>query len=146
MIDLRGKRALIFGVASDTSIAWAITDWIIKAGGTCVLSYQQRFRSRIMQLTEGVAGIEALEVCDVAHEDQVRDLFNRLEGKFDMVVHAIGYAPATALMKEVIFTTEEDYNTAMVISAYSLQRIARHALRKLNPNSAFVTLTYLGAT
>lgn len=146
MIDLTGKRALVFGVASETSIAWAITKWIIKAGGTCVLSYQQRFRSRIMQLTDGVEGIESLEVCDVAHEEQVRDLFNNIEGKFDMIVHAIGYAPASALSKPIIFTTEEDYNTSMVISAYSLQRIARHALRVLNPNSAMLTLTYLGST
>ena len=146
MIDFTGKRALIFGVASEDSIAWAITNWIIKAGGTVTLSYQTRFRSRLYQLTEGVEGIESLVECDVAFEDQVRDVFNELEGKFDMIVHAIGYAPATALQKPIIFTTEEDYNTAMVISAYSLQRIARHAMKKLNPNSAFLTLTYLGST
>ena len=146
MIDLSGKRALVFGVASDTSIAWSITQWIIKAGGTVILSYQKRFRSRLFQLTEGISGIEALEECDVAHEDQVRDLFNRLEGRIDMVVHAIGYAPATALGKPIIFTTEEDFTTAMVISSYSLQRIARHSMRKLNPNGSIITLTYLGAT
>ncbi|MHA2030687.1 MAG: enoyl-ACP reductase FabI [Candidatus Kariarchaeaceae archaeon] len=146
MIDFNGKRALIFGVASEDSIAWEINRLIIEAGGTTILSYQKRFKSRLLQLTQGVEGIEGIEECDVAHEEQVRDLFNRLEGKFDMVVHAIGYAPATALMKPIIFTTEEDFNTALVISSYSLQRIARHAMRVLNPKSSFVTLTYLGAT
>ena len=146
MIDFTGKRALVFGVASDDSIAWEITRQIIKAGGSCVLSYQKRFQSRIYQLIKDVDGIEGIEECDVAFEDQVKDLFNRVSGKFDMIVHAIGYAPATALSKPFIFTTEEDYNTALVISAYSLQRVARHALRALNPNSSFVTLTYLGST
>ena len=146
MIDFTGKRALIFGVASEDSIAWAINNLIIQAGGTTILSYQKRFKSRLLQLTKDIEGIEAIEECDVAYEEQVKDLFNRLSGKFDMVVHAIGYAPATALMKPIIFTSEEDFNTAMVISSYSLQRISRHAMRVLNPNSSIITLTYLGAT
>ncbi len=146
MIDFTGKRAIVFGVASETSIAWAITQYIIKANGTVVLSYQKKFRSRLYQLTKDVPGIESIEECDVSLEEDVRDLFNRLEGKFDMVVHAIGFAPATALSKPIIFTSQEDFTTAMVVSSYSLQRIARHAMRKLNKNSAFITLTYLGAT
>ncbi|MDH5404491.1 MAG: enoyl-ACP reductase [Candidatus Heimdallarchaeota archaeon] len=146
MIDFNGKRALIFGVASETSIAWSITEWVIKAGGSVVLVYQKRFLSRIMQLTKDVEGIEGLHECDVSFEDQVKNLFNNLEGRFDMIVHSIGFAPASALSKPTIFTTEEDFNTTMIISAYSLQRIARHAMRVLNPNSSMITLTYLAAT
>ncbi|MHA2252103.1 MAG: enoyl-ACP reductase FabI [Candidatus Kariarchaeaceae archaeon] len=63
-----------------------------------------------------------------------------------MVVHAIGFAPATALGKPIIFTTEEDFNSALVVSSYSLQRICRHAMKVLNKESSIVTLTYLGAT
>ena len=107
MLNLEGKRALIFGVASESSLAWAISNWLIKAGSTCVLSYQQRFKSRIIQLTKDVEGIEALEVCDVSKEDEVKDLFNRVDGKFDMIVHAIGYSPASALSKPVIFTLKK---------------------------------------
>jgi len=145
MIDLTGKRAIVFGVADKTSIAWAISKWLADAGAKITLSYQTRFRSRLTQLTKDIEWIENMGECDVAFDDQVRDFFNGLEGKFDMIVHAIGYAPATALSKPVIFTNEEDYKTAMVISSYSLQRIVRHSLRVLNPRSSFVTLTYLGA-
>lgn len=146
MIDFNGKRALIFGVASEASIAWGITQWIIKSGGTVVLAYQKRFRSRLYGLIKDVDGIEATEECDVAFDDQVKDLFAKVGGKFDMIVHAIGYAPATALSKPIIYTNQEDFTTALVISSYSLQRIVRHSMRYLNPNSSFVTLTYLGAT
>ncbi len=145
MINLQGKRAIVFGVASEDSIAWAITQWLAKAGAKITLSYQTRFRSRVMGLIQGKDFIEGMHECDVAFDDQVRDFFNALDGKFDMIVHAIGYAPATALGKPIIYTTEEDFNTAMVISAYSLQRIVRHAMRVLNPNSSIITLTYLGA-
>ena len=82
----------------------------------------------------------------MSFDDQVKDLFERVGGKFDMVVHAIGYAPLSALSKPIIYTSQEDFTTALVISSYSLQRIVRHSMRYLNPNSSFVTLTYLGAT
>jgi enoyl-[acyl-carrier protein] reductase I len=144
MINLNGKRAIVFGVADESSIAWAISKWLAEAGATIVLSYQKRFRSRIFGLTKDIPWIENIYECDVAEDEQVKNFFNGLEGKFDILIHAIGYAPATALSKPVMFTTEEDYNTAMVISAYSLQRIVRHSLRVLNPNSSVVTLTYLG--
>ncbi|MCY3410204.1 MAG: enoyl-ACP reductase [Candidatus Heimdallarchaeota archaeon] len=146
MIDFSGKRALVFGVASETSIAWAITQRIIEAGGTVVLAYQKKFRSRLYGLTKGVDGIESIEECDVAFDDQVKDLFIRMDLKFDMIVHAIGFAPGSALSKPIIYTTEEDFATALIISSYSLQRVARHSMRFLNPDSSFVTLTYLGAT
>ena len=145
MIDLTGKRAIVFGVADKTSIAWAISEYISKAGAKVTLSYQKRFRSRVFQLTKDVEWIEGKFECDVAEEENVREFFSQLSGKYDMVVHAIGYAPASALLKPVIFTTEEDYNTAMTVSAYSLQRIVRNSLKVLNPRSAFITLTYLGA-
>jgi enoyl-[acyl-carrier protein] reductase I len=146
MIDFTGKRALVFGVASETSIAWGITNWIMEAGGTVILAYQKRFRSRVLQLTKGIDGIEELKECDVSFDEEVLELFNSITGKLDMIVHAIGYAPATALSKPIIFTSEEDFNTAIVISSYSLQRVTRHAMRKLNVGSSIVTLTYLGAT
>ncbi len=146
MIDFNGKRAIVFGVASESSIAWAIAKWIIKAGGSVSLAYQTKFRSRVLQLTKDVAGIENMVEVDVSFEDQVRDLFNNLEGKYDMIVHAIGYAPVAALSKPIIFTSEEDFSTALVISSYSLQRICRHAMKVLNSSSSIVTLTYLGAT
>ena len=63
-----------------------------------------------------------------------------------MIVHAIGFAPGTALSKPIIFTNEEDFNTALVISSYSLARIVRHSMRYINPNTSFLTLTYLGST
>ncbi|MHA2252104.1 MAG: hypothetical protein ACXAD7_17195 [Candidatus Kariarchaeaceae archaeon] len=60
MIDFSNKRALVFGVASEDSIAWAISKWIIRAGGSVSLAYQTRFRSRVTQLTQGVDGIDKM--------------------------------------------------------------------------------------
>ena len=53
MFDLKGKHALIFGVASEESIAWAIAKKLHAAGAIISLGYQQRFKSRILQLVKG---------------------------------------------------------------------------------------------
>jgi enoyl-[acyl-carrier protein] reductase I len=145
MIDLTGKRALVFGVASETSIAWAISEKLAAAGAQVTLGYQKRFLSRLMQLTKDVPWIEGKFECDVGTEESVESFFREVQGQFDIVVHAIGFAPATALGRPVVYTTQEDYETTMTVSAYSLVRIVRHALPRMNPGGSVLTLTYLGA-
>lgn len=48
MLNLEGKHALVFGVASDASIAWAIAKRLHTAGARISLGYQQTFKSRIL--------------------------------------------------------------------------------------------------
>lgn len=144
MINLQGKRALVFGVASDDSIAWAIAQKLAQAGAKVTLGYQKRFLSRLMQLVKEKPWIEGWHECDVTVEEDVKKFFATVQGKFDMVVHAIAFAPATALQKPIIFTTAEDFATALNVSSYSLIRLAHHSLPALNKNSSFLTLTYLG--
>ncbi len=50
MLNLEGKHALVFGVASDASIAWAIAKRLHAADARISLGYQQTFKSRILQL------------------------------------------------------------------------------------------------
>lgn len=145
MIDLTGKRALVFGVASETSIAWAIAQKLAQAGATVTLGYQKRFLSRLMQLTKDVDWIEGKYECDVASEESVARFYEQVEGQFDVLVHAIGFAPAEALARPVVHTSQEDYETTMTVSAYSLLRLVRHSVPRLNPESSVLTLTYLGS-
>jgi enoyl-[acyl-carrier protein] reductase I len=144
MIDLTGKRALVFGVASEDSIAWAIAQKLSQAGAKVTLGYQKRFLSRLMQLVKDKPWIEAWHECDVTVEDDVKKFFSTVQGRYDIVVHAIAFAPATALQKPIIFTTAEDFATALNVSAYSLVRLTHYSMAVLNKNSAFLTLTYLG--
>ena len=147
--SLAGKRALVFGVASEDSIAWAIAQELAAHGATCVMGYQKRFLSRVMVLFKDKPWIEGMLECDVATEESVASFFEQARqkhpGNFDMMVHAIGFAPATALQDEVVRTTEADWNVALTVSAYSLVRLARHTMPAMNRDGAIVSLTYLGA-
>lgn len=142
---LAGKRALIFGVASETSIAWGIAQELARQGVTCTMGYQKRFLSRVMNLFADQDWIDGYHECDVASEDSVRDFCSNLQGEYDMMVHCIAFAPAEALQDEITNTKEEDYQTALGVSAYSLVRLTRHTLPHLREGAGIVALTYLGA-
>jgi enoyl-[acyl-carrier protein] reductase I len=145
MINLNGKRALVFGVASEDSIAWAICQRLAEQGVKITLGYQKRFLSRLMQLVKEKPWIEAWYECDVTVEEDVKKFFSQVQGKYDMMVHAIAFAPATALSRPIIFTSAEDFATALNVSAYSLIRLTHYSMPVLNKNSSIVTLTYFGS-
>jgi enoyl-[acyl-carrier protein] reductase I len=146
---LASKRALVFGVASEDSIAWAIARELAAHGAKVTMGYQKRFLSRVLQLFKDQPWIEGYYECDASIEESVAKFFQESAAKnpapFDMMVHCIAFAPATALQDEVVRTTEADWNTALGVSAYSLVRLTRHAMPHMARDGAIVSLTYLGA-
>ena len=145
MMSLEGKRALIFGVASESSLAWYIARALAEAGAQVVLGYQFKFKSRVMQLVKGVPWVEGFYPCDVTKEDEVKSFFADVPGKVDILVHAIAYADAATFRKPVMMCTEDEFAGALNISAFSLLRVVRYALPKLNDGASILTLSYLGA-
>jgi len=151
MLQLEGKTALVFGVASEDSIAWAICNRLAEAGCKLILGYQKRFMSRVFQLKDQLSAIEAFYPIDVAAEETTAEFFQEWQqatpgAKADIVIHAIGFAPRECFDRHMLFVEDGPLNTAMTISAHSLQRIMRHALPHLAPNSSTITLTYAAST
>jgi enoyl-[acyl-carrier protein] reductase I len=65
---------------------------------------------------------------------------------FDGFVHSIGFAPANELEGNFVdASTREGFRIAHDISSYSFTAMAKGAKPMLNPNSALLTLTYLGS-
>jgi len=147
--SLAGKRAAVFGVASEDSIAWAIAQELAAHGATVVMGYQKRFLSRILALFKDKPWIEGQFECDATVEESVASFFREAAAKtpkpFDMLVHCIAFAPATALADEVVRVSEADWNVALGVSAYSLVRLTRHAMPHMAPGGSVVSLTYLAA-
>lgn len=142
--SMKGKRALVFGVASDTSIAWAIAQELAAAGAKVTLGYQKRFLSRLMELTKGCDWIEDKLECDVTDEASVEAFVKSTNGQYDALVHCIAFAPAEALGNEVTLTKQADFELAMTISAYSLVRLVQACEPIMTEGGSVVALTYLG--
>ena len=148
---LKGKRALILGVASNRSIAWGIARAMRREGAELAFTYQnERLGERVTKLATEVDSSIVLE-CDVARDSDIANLFEGLSNRWDaldIVVHAIAFAPREALKGDYLDAlTRDAHAIAHDVSAYSFAALAKAARPMMQGrNSALLTLTYLGAT
>lgn len=146
MLDLTGKHAVVFGVASEDSIAWAVARKLHQAGAAVSLAYQQRFKSRILKLIkEGDVPVELCERCDVTEAAEIDAFFARLR-PVDVLVHSVAFANPEAFGRPVSQLSSEDYQQALTVSAYSLIPLVRAALPKMEGGGSVMAMTYLGGT
>ncbi len=145
MQDLRGKRYIIFGVASETSVAWAIARELSSLGASITLGYQKRFLSRVQQLVKDQNFIEKWEQCDLADEESTRAFFEKLTKNYSGMVHSVAFAASESLANPIVACSQEDFVKALTASSYSLLRVVRYAIPKLTHGSSIVTLTYIGS-
>lgn len=145
MLNLHNKHAVVFGVASETSIAWEIARVLQRAGATITLGYQQRFKSRILQLVRsGDIPIRGYERCDVTNPQEVAAFFDACPAPIDVLVHSIAYANPESFAAPIREVSQEDFAQALVTSAYSLLPLTRAALPKMTNGGSVIAMTYLG--
>jgi len=144
---LEGKRALIFGVANDHSIAWGIAKAMHDQGAQLAFSYAgEALERRVRPLAESV-GSTFVEPCDVTQDEQIEALFSKVGERFaplDILVHAIAYAERSDLQGDFHQTSRAGFQIAMNVSVYSFIALARAALPHMNAGGALLTLTYYG--
>jgi enoyl-[acyl-carrier protein] reductase I len=147
---LDGKRALIFGVASDKSIAWGIAKAMRREGAEIALTYQnERFQDRVEKFARDLDSSIAIE-CDVQDDENIRRTFNELDKSWDsldILVHSLAYAPREELKGEYLESvTREGFRIAHDISSYSLSAVVNAAKPAMKDrNGSVLTLSYLGA-
>jgi enoyl-[acyl-carrier protein] reductase I len=146
---LAGKRLLITGVLSNRSIAYGIARACHAQGAELAFSYVgERFKERVSEYA-GHFGSNLVYDCDVSSDEQIDRLFKDLGAvwpQFDGFVHSIGFAPREAIAGDFLEgLSRESFRIAHDISAYSFPALAKAALPMLRPNSALLTLSYLGA-
>ena len=145
---LEGRKALIFGVANDHSIAWGIARALHAEGATIGFSsieslIEKRVRPLAVQL-----GSTFVQPCDVQDDDQIKAVFEKWgerHGEIDILVHALAFARREDLEGGFINTSRDGFTLALDVSAYSLVALVRGARPLLHPGSTVITLTYYGA-
>lgn len=146
---MRGKRAIITGVANDRSIAWAIAQAFHAEGAELVFTYPGAgMERRVRPLAESL-GAKAILDCDVAKDEEIERTVadvKKVWDRVDVLVHSIGYAPKEALMGRFAdVTSREVWRIAMDVSAYSLVGLARAFKPLMVPGSSIMSLSYYGA-
>ncbi len=145
---LAGKRGLIMGLANDKSIAWGIAKACGNEGAELAFSYQgEQLKKRVQPLAAELGSTEIIE-CDVANEGSLDLLFAHLDkvwGKLDFVVHAIGFSDKNELRGRYVDTGPDNFRMTMDISVYSFTAVCRRAAAMMPDGGSLLTLTYYGA-
>ncbi|HEI8864904.1 enoyl-ACP reductase FabI [Serratia sp. AKBS12] len=146
---LNGKRILITGVASKLSIAYGIAQAMQREGAQLAFTYQNdKLKPRVLEFAAALGSTLVLE-CDVGQDASIDALFATLAAdwpSFDGLVHSIGFAPAEQLDGDYLnAVNREGFRIAHDISSYSFVALAKACRGMLNPGSALLTLSYLGA-
>jgi len=148
MGQLDGKKALIFGVANDHSIAWGIAQAFHREGAALGFTYAMpALEKRVRPLAESV-GATFIEMCDVGSDGDIAATFEKAKeefGEVDILVHAIAFANREDLMGRFVDTSRAGFALALDISAFSLVALTRAALPLLHEGSNVLTLTYYGS-
>lgn len=146
---LSGRKGIVFGVANEKSIAWAISQALQKEGADLAFTYAgEAFEKRVRPLAESL-GAKLILPCDVTKDDQIQATFQQVRdafGHLDILVHAVAFANKEDLKGAFLETSREGFKLAQDVSAYSLTVLARHAAPLMEGRPASIlTLSYYGA-
>lgn len=150
LIDLRGKKALVTGIANNRSIAWGIAQQLHAAGaeiGIAFLPLNEKVEGKVRTLTEPLEPT-LFAPCDVSKPEQITQLSDTIGeqwGGVDIFVHCLAFADRADLEGNFSDTKKSGFETALNISAFSLVDMVRALKPRFNPGASVVTLSYLGA-
>jgi len=139
---LDGKRILVTGVLNDASIAFSVARRAQEEGAEVVLTSF----GRVMRLTERTAKRLPVQPkiveLDVSNPDDLDRLADRVGGRLDGVLHAIGFAPESCLGGGFLDAPWNDVAVAIQVSAYSLKALVKAALPLMGRGASVVGLDF----
>jgi len=146
---LKGKKALIVGLASNRSIAYGIAEAFHNHGAELAFTYQNdKLKERVIKFAENW-GSKITIPCDLSNDIQIKNVFTNLKqswNNFDIIIHSAAFAPADQLDRDYLeCVNREGFLTAHDISSYSLAALAKSGYEMMNKNGAILTLSYIGA-
>ncbi|MDR2799859.1 MAG: enoyl-ACP reductase [Desulfovibrio sp.] len=145
---LEGKKAVIFGVANNRSIAYGVARAFRENGAEIALSWAGDAVRRRVEPIAGELGVSFTFPCDVGRDEDISaaaELVKEKWGGADILVHAVAYANSADLQGRYMDTSREGFAVSLDISAYSLVSICKHFEKILNGGASVITMTYYGA-
>jgi 3-oxoacyl-[acyl-carrier protein] reductase len=139
-LSLKGKTALITG--SSRGIGRAIAERLADEGATVVVNYARK-RELAQEVVDGILARRGKAIAiqaDVSKPAEVRRLFDeaqKIVGPLDIVVANAG----VVLMKSVVESTEEDYDSVFNINTKGVFFTLQEAARRVRDGGRIVALS-----
>jgi enoyl-[acyl-carrier protein] reductase I len=145
---LSGNKALVIGVANDSSIAYGCAKAFRTAGADLAITWlNAKARPYVEPLAQELeASITVpLDVSVPGELEAVFDLVRERWGKLDILVHSIAFAPKADLAGGLLDCSAEGFAKAMDISCHSFVRMAKLAAPLMTDGGAMFAMSYYGA-
>lgn len=145
---LAGRKALVVGIANDSSIAWGCAKAFHELGAEVAVTYlSEKAKPHVEPLAQAIAAPLFLPL-DVTHPGELEAVFDRITqqwGKLDILVHSIAYAPKDDLQGGLLDCSAEGFGIAMDVSCHSFIRMARLAAPLMTDGGTMFAMSYHGA-
>ncbi|AYO75742.1 MULTISPECIES: enoyl-ACP reductase FabI [Sphingomonadaceae] len=148
IIDLRGKRGLVIGIANEHSIASGCAEAFARGGARLAATYVNGKAQDWVQPVTDRLGVEWTAPCDVREPGQMEALFAEVEkrwGGLDFLLHSIAFAPKDDLHGRVIDSSADGFAMAMDVSCHSFLRMAKLAEPLMTDGGCLLCVTFYGS-
>lgn len=145
---LKGRKALVVGIANEHSIAYGCARAFRELGAELAITYlNEKARPFVEPLAEALEA-EIFEPLDVSMPGQLEAVFDRITsewGALDVAVHSIAWAPKDDLQGGLLECSAEGFAKATDISCHSFIRMARLAAPLMRDGGTLFAMSYHGA-
>ena len=145
---LKGKKALVVGIANEHSIAYGCAAAFRELGADLAITYlNEKARAYVEPLAKTLEAPLLLPL-DVSRPGELEAVFERVTkewGRLDILVHSIAWAPKDDLQGGLLSVSAEGFAKAMDISCHSFIRMARLAAPLMKDGGTMFAMSYHGA-
>jgi enoyl-[acyl-carrier protein] reductase I len=145
---LKGKKALVTGIANDQSIAWGCARAFRAFGAEVAVTYlNDKARPYVEPLAKEIRAPIIMPL-DVQCDGQLEAVFERIQEKWgglDLCLHSIAFAPRQDLQGRVVDCSKDGFLRAMEVSCWSFIRMAKLAEPLMKSGGTLFTMTYYGS-
>jgi enoyl-[acyl-carrier protein] reductase I len=143
---LAEKRILVTGVLNDASMAFHVAKRAQQEGAEVVLTSFGRVMSLTQRTARRLPSEPVIVELDVTDQADLDALAERVGGRLDGVLHAIGFAPESCLGGGFLTAPWEDVAVALQVSAYSLKGLAVACRPLMSGGGSIVGLDFDNST
>ncbi len=148
LVDLRGKRGIVIGIANEHSIAAGCAKAFARSGARLAATYLNAKAEPFVRTVTDPLGCEFVLPCDVRITGQLEDVFAEIEAKWgglDFLLHSIAFAPREDLHGRVTDCSAAGFDIAMNVSCYSFIRMAHLAEPLMPGGGCLLAVTFYGS-
>ena len=145
---LAGKKALVFGVANEDSIAYGCAKAFRSVGADLAVTWLNEKARRFVEPIAQDLGASITGAVDVSAPGELEAIFDEVRskwGRLDILVHSIAFAPKEDLQGGLLNCSAEGFATAMDISCHSFVRMAKLAAPLMTEGGSMFAMSYYGA-